>query len=1834
MKRILVLLLVCLAVSCAKKEEKKETLPPTTAEWLEEALDLDKAVVRTPPPIVSCGANIEIEFRDAVIPAHMEGVVLDKNPFVFEPSIDGRTSWLTRRILRFTPDKRLPAGREVQATLRGKTAFGEQKRVNDFRFAFKVAEQEVLSLSGDFVPVPEAMQGVKFTGTLEFAQPVDVDAVRKDVKLDGPRGKIDVTIAAGDKADRVSVTSDVITRTDTGANFIFSLPGKFTASGDKWETSLFLAGMSDFRVIAHMDMTPPGAEQATCGFRFSDPIAPGTDPSGYVTVEPDAHYTTRVDGKFLFLDGDFVPGKSYMLTIAEGFPSAYGGKKAKEYKTAFSPDNLKPEVQWLSEGVYLPSDNLYKLQFKSVNVAKVSVRVTEILQQNIGFFLQNNNLVDRFDQANARWYGRFEYYDLPRVGEQIFDKEIEITAEMNKWIRSELDLGPVFQGKKNSVFVVTIEFNRDDLVGRCVSDRNMVEDGDLFYEPGNYYENPCQPGYYYQKGELSKLLIASDIGLTVKNAEDGIHVFATNVRTARPVNRLTLDLFSYQNKLLETQITAEDGYARFTQTGSYILGTGAMGLAVIGQNHPGWMLNNFDVGGTITARKGIDVFAYADRGVHRPGDTVHLSAIVRIDRAAPPEKQPVLLKVRDPKGQVVHEAKASCGPNGHVYFPIATAPADPTGDWMAEIKIGDELFFHPLKIETVKPNRLKVAVTIPDKIQAPAEQLKGTVTSKYLFGAPGANLRADLMMELSGADFMPRGYEDYVFSTPTRRFVQQNVVVFQGQLDAAGERAFESRLPNLSNAPGIVRGVLRATIYEMGGSFVREGAPTTIYPFTAFVGVKDIFRDGGAKTGERYSIPIVALDPEGKPVTGHPLTVKVYVNRKHWWWDYNERDQRDFRKMPETYLIGEYSYVSTASPVTHEISVEDYGAHFIEVVDAATGHQAGFFFYASDWAAGAPAPEKERNYLEIACDKNVYSPGDQATLALDTPGEGMLIFTLEQGTRVLHREWKTVKAKQTTLTFSVTEEMIPNCYASLSLIQPHNQNTNDVPMRLYGVKTLYVEDRRTRMPLDLKTPDTIRPRESFTVEVTSKSSRPGTATIAVVDDGLLDLTRFETPSPWKHFFQKIGLGVGTFDNYDQIMGVLFPDIDKHFTIGGGEFAAARVKRVDEGRAARFQPVVLFTAPLAIGPGETKRVSYTMPNYIGSVRIMVVGAAGSSYASVERTVPVKQEIMVLPTVPRVARPGDTFALPVSVFAADSSIRKAEVSVELSRNLTADGPRSASLSFARPGEEDAMFSVRVGPSVGADSVTVRAAAGKFTADYTTHLPVTSANPFYTEATDTSVVKGRPLVLIPEMFGLEGTNAARIAFSKMPDIQLDRRIAELIRYPYGCIEQTVSAVFPQIFLPYVADLPPHRKQAVTDNVNAAIKTLGRYRTKNGFTFWPFSEYHDNPYSDWGSTYAGHFLVEARALGYHVPDDLYKHWLADAKRRAKTVNKSNHRYQTYRLFVLALAGEPQAGAMNLVRENYLGSLDPLSKRFLAAAYTLAGMATVTRDILSAAPVEIAPYREAGGTWGSDLRDAALAAYLSVKMKDADAASRALRSVSKGLSTDGWFSTQETAMAVIAVATYYKETSVPGGAVAFRFRVGEGTWSDMTLSSYQSVVPLDDAWGKPVTIENKSDNPLFVTLFEEGVPLENRIRTENRGIEITRSFFDDIGRVVDVSAREQGSPFWVVYKVRSVLTTPVEELALSSVFPSGWEIMNSRATGEDTPDWVRNISATNGEYMDVRDDRINWFFDLRANEIATFAVKVNPTFRGSYALPPVSCEAMYSPDTYARIAGGRVTVK
>jgi uncharacterized protein YfaS (alpha-2-macroglobulin family) len=584
--------------------------------------------------------------------------------------------------------------------------------------------------------------------------------------------------------------------------------------------------------------------------------------------------------------------------------------------------------------------------------------------------------------------------------------------------------------------------------------------------------------------------------------------------------------------------------------------------------------------------------------------------------------------------------------------------------------------------------------------------------------------------------------------------------------------------------------------------------------------------------------------------------------------------------------------------------------------------------------------------------------------------------------------------------------------------------------------------------------------------------------------------------------------------------------------------------------------------------------------------------------------------------------------------DSSISHVQITASVSNNLSILGSSKITIPFTKPAEKDGAFLLSVGNRIGADTITVTATGKNETADYSVHLPITSPNPLYTEVIDTMVTKNKPVTLTARKFGLPGTNQATLAFTRIPDIQLDKRYSYLITYPYGCIEQTVSAAFPQLYLFNLVDLKQHQKQAVTDDINATIKKLLKFQLSMGFSFWPNSTYHRPEYSDWGSTYTGHFLVAAKALGYHVPNALYQHWLQEAQDGALRVNRENHRYQTYRLFVLALAGKAHLGAMNLVRENHLSELDPLSKKFLAAAYFINGNKQAARAIDRSISADIPQYREMSGTYGSTLRDQAFMTYLCLKMEDLQNASLLLKRLVKDFSSPRWYSTQETAIALLSLGTYYDISPFTAGAIKFSVKMGDQKEQSHTLTGYQSVLNLADIWDKPITIGSDTDNPLFVNLFVKGVPIESRVSTKNKGIQLTRNMYSEEGQSLALTYQKQGQPIWVIYTIQSMYNVDLEEIVLSSIFPAGWEIINTRLTGEEPPNWVREMGLQSGEYMDIRDDRVNWFFDLMGGKKIYLGVKINPTFKGSYSLPPVIAEAMYAPEYYAHIEGGRVEVR
>jgi uncharacterized protein YfaS (alpha-2-macroglobulin family) len=493
------------------------------------------------------------------------------------------------------------------------------------------------------------------------------------------------------------------------------------------------------------------------------------------------------------------------------------------------------------------------------------------------------------------------------------------------------------------------------------------------------------------------------------------------------------------------------------------------------------------------------------------------------------------------------------------------------------------------------------------------------------------------------------------------------------------------------------------------------------------------------------------------------------------------------------------------------------------------------------------------------------------------------------------------------------------------------------------------------------------PETTTEINVREASGRPMTYTLAVVDEGLLGLTRYATPNPWDHFYAREALGVKTWDLYDDVVGAWGGVLERMLAIGGDEEGV----RAEAQRANRFPPMVRFLGPFRLRAGVTDTHEVDVPRYVGAVRVMVVAGRDGAYGAADRQVFVRRPLMVLATLPRVLGPEEQVALPVSVFAMEPEVREVAVTVTTSGPLEADLPVRKTLSFDEPGDDLVSFRLHTGEGLGVTTTTVEATSGTERAAQSIELDVRMSTQRAVDAVGATLEPGEswePAVSLP---GLPGTNEVTLEVSRTPPIDLGRRLQYLLRYPHGCVEQTVSSAFPQLYLGRLLELSESQEDRIETNVKAALERLQSFQTSDGgFGYWPGD---DDP-NDWVTNYAGHFVLEAKAAGYLAPPGMLDQWTRFQSRRARAWVAGAGRaelVQAYRLFTLALAGAPELGAMNQLRERE--SLPVAARWRLAATYELAGQTEAADALASPGPVTVGPYRELAGTFGSDVRDRAM---------------------------------------------------------------------------------------------------------------------------------------------------------------------------------------------------------------------------------------------------------------------
>ncbi len=1795
---------------------------------------------------ISNQSAIMVQFADSVAVA-FPGEKASDSFLTFKPAIVGEAAWVNARTLIFKPQSRLPSDTQYEAEVHlGKLFPGEKK---PFFFSFNTIRQNLRfhldDLQSVSLPGEEKYQMTVRVMLADYAPDKEVEEavtvflddrsmVPEWTHTEGREHLLKVNdVERGNSVRRFSVEAKKGTLTpETSDELVIKIPAQ---------------GIFD---IIRADMEP--GPRTSIHVIFSDPIDPNQDLGGLFVLggEKETPYAIENNVVHLF-PGDDLSGEQQLL-VMPGIKSVSGKTLQGRGQFVFTFSSMKPAVEILGRGSIMPwSDGLF-LPFKAVSLKAVKVRVIKIYEQNVGHFLQINHLNGEEQLKRA---GRL-------VHTQTIDLSRDRTLNLRQWNTFSLELSKFIQPEPGAIYRIEMGFDREDAIFPCIGDTVARTTGDEFTSPGesdpevgfwdnpyDYYstypyhynpdfnwrerENPCSPSYYTRNRWVARNVLASNLGILAKKGDGNtLEVIVTHLKTTEPLANVEVKVFDFQMMPIAEGQTGKDGKLQVETVGVPFLLMAAQqserGYLRLDEGHA-LAVDRFDVSGE-NVRKGLKGFIFGERGVWRPGDSIFVSfmPMVSSDNSLP-ENHPVTFELIDPRGRLANRQVATHPSNTLYTFRCKIGEDAPTGLWQARVTLGGVVFEKNLRVEAIRPNRLKINLELPEGEQLSIGQdVNFNLSSNWLHGAPASKLKADVRLNLKPAPTRFERYKDFTFDDPTRRFESTEQVVFEGILNQEGSVSFSWRVPPVHNAPGMLRGMLTSRVFEAAGTFSIDHQPVTVSPYSSYLGIRVPAGDerGMLQTDTTHHIDVVAVNDAGEPMSVRGVKYTIYKIDWRWWWEKSDEDLGRFissgsHKVTDS---GTINITQGKATIPFRIDQPEWGRYLVRVENPLSGHATAQTVMV-DWPgwAGDSRDMEGASILSFQSDKPGYETGEEITVTFPSSATGRALVSIENGSRVLKSWWIEPKGEQTSFSFEATAEMTPNIYVTITLLQPHGQSLNNRPIRLFGTIPVMVEDPDTRLSPVVKSAPSWRPDQETTLVVSEAGKKEMDYIVAIVDEGLLDLTRYKTPDPRARFNAREALGVNTWDIYDQVLGAFGGKIEQLFSIGGDE---ALLNPEGENRMRRFEPMVRFIGPVHLKKGEKNTHTIQVPSYTGSVRVMVVASDGKATGSTHETVKVKQPLMVWSALPRLMGPGEKVVLPVTVFSMDEKINRVNVSVKGTNHFKVLGTSQQEVAFQQPGEKTLYFELATGETTGKGRIEVGARGSGETANLVTPIEIRMPNPPVTQSVSTILNPKGEASLNYTLPGLAGTNSATLEVSAIPPMNLARRLKFLLDYPHGCIEQIVSGAFPQLFLEDVVELSPVDVVKTKENISGVLQRLPSYQTgEGGFAYWP----GQSQVNDWSTSYAGHFILQAEKKGFLVMPSLRSKWLSYQKRKASVwlprPETDAYRYeqmlQAYRLYTLALAGAPDQSSMNRLRQQE--GLIAQTRWLLSSAYVMAGLPEVAEHLMTEIPAS-SSVRPQPFTYGSQLRDRAILVEALLQLKRRQAAMPLVREIAQELSTDDWFSTQTTAFALMAVVNFTGGASL-AGKVEFTYTLNNE--QSVTVGTdkpiFQTNLDLEKTPRGTAKIMSSSDKELFATLTMKGVPGGIDTTTQSKNLVLKSSFLTMGNEPLEVSDIVQGTDFkYVVHVYNPGTAGDAKDLALTQMVPSGWEIRNLRLegstiTGADEPD-----------YRDIRDDRVYSYFDLPAGASRQFVVVCHAAFAGEFYLPPVSCEAMYNNEIRARIKG------
>lgn len=1799
---------------------------------------------------------------------------LKSNPFSFSPSLKGKAYWVSNNTIEFVPEEgALKPGTLYEGTFRLGDFIEVEKKLKEFNFSFRVQERN-FTLQLESLPITATQPNeINMKGEIRFSDVVKKEEVEKML-----------TASDGKKSYPVEVTA-----TDNHTRYLFSIrqipreaddyPLTITANGNpaginrKQSEEVLIPAKDCFRFMSaeRIDQPENGIEIV-----FSAPLSTTQDLKGLIEIPEISSSIFQISENRVFIYFEANTQSKLTLNIHEGVKDSQGKALGTSHTISFSEVSLKPQVEMSTTAAILPDSKSLIIPFRAVNLYAVDLSVIRIFENNVLMFMQTNSL------ASAN--------ELRRSGRLVYKKTLWLAKDASKdihhWGDYSIDLAGLIHQEPGAIYRVILSFRQEYSAYPCgrvenqdmkfadsntsngltkVSGRVLSEEDEAIWNtPEAYYyynggtmdwsvyrwterDNPCHPSYYMNSDRIAACnVFASNLGMIVKrNSLNKLWIAVSNILDTKPIGKAQVTAYNFQLQPIGKGETNGEGFVEITPNGVPFIIVAesekqkAYVRVVDGEEQS---VSRFDVGGK-DIQKGLKGFIYGERGVWRPGDTLHISFILEDREKRIPDKHPVALEIYNPRGQFYTKMISTQGMNGFYTFDVPTQATDPTGLWNAYIKVGGTTFHKGLRIETIKPNRLKINLALPKVLQATDKDFYAPLTSTWLTGATASKLKAKVEMSLSKVNTQFKNYGQYIFNNPATDFTTIKTDIFDGTLDAEGKASVTLKVPTATEAPGMLNATFTTRVFEPGGDASIYTQTIPFSPFTSYVGI-NLNQPKGKyiETDKDHVFDIVTVNTQGQLVNSSNLEYKIYRIGWSWWWENSGESFGTYINNSSITPVASGNLQTRGGKASFKFRIDypSWGRYLVYVKDKESGHATGGTVYV-DWPEWRGRSSKTDpsgiKMLAFSLNKDSYEIGETATAIIPAAAGGRALVSIENGSTVLRQEWIEVSnGGDTKYTFKITPEMTPNVYLHISLLQPHAQTVNDLPIRMYGVVPVFVTNSQTVLQPQIQMPEVLRPETNFNVTVSEKTGKPMTYTLAIVDDGLLDLTNFKTPDPWNDFYSREALGIRTWDMYDNVLGASAGSYSSLFSTGGD----ATLKPADA-KANRFKPVVKFIGPFYLGKGKSRTHTLKLPMYVGSVRAMVVAGQEGAYGNAEKTAFVRTPLMMLSTLPRVLSIQEEITVPVNIFAMENQVKNVTISLQASGGgVQIVGANQQSLKFSQPGDQLVFFTLKTGSKTGKATIHLTANGGGQQTKETIEIEVRNPNPVVTLRNSQWVEAGQSKELSYNLSSSSANNQIKLEVSRIPSVDISRRFDFLYNYQHHCTEQLTSKALPLLFIGQFKTIDKIEAEKIKTNVQEAIRQIyGRQLPNGGFVYWPGNAVAD----EWISSYAGMFLTLAQEKGYAVHSNVLNKWKRFQRAAAQNWRMpqdasgwqqwQSELQQAFRLYTLALAGAPEYGAMNRMKEQ--AGLSIQAKWRLAATYALTGKMKPAEELVYNAETTVSPYSSMNQIYGSSDRDEAMILETLILMNRERDALQQAKVVSKNLSQEEWFSTQSTAFALMAMGRLAEKLS---GTLDFVW-----TWNDKqqpAVKSAKAVFEKEIATTPKsgmIAVKNQGKGALSVDLITRTQLLNDTLPAISDNLRMDIRYANLNGTPISVNDIIQGTDFMTITSISNISgTSDYTNLALTHIIPSGWEIYNERMVAPETESGAADgsgKSVSKYNYLDIRDDRVLTYFNLRRGETKVFTVRLQATYAGNFILPAVQCEAMYDVNVQARSKAGRTTV-